>query len=428
MVTINLPYGQDKLPLNIPDGIEWELVKPKSLIPVQDVKKEISRALNEPIGAPSLRSMLKSHYKVAIVASDVTRDYLDDEVVPALVQECLASNVPRENIVIVVANGTHRPITPEEMVKKYGPWVAREIRIVNHRADAPETLVFFGRSKRGIPITLNKEVAYADFRIATGGIDLHRLAGYSGGVKSMSVGVAGVETIAATHNIEVWEHPSTRLGVIEGNIFREFLTEAAAAAGLDYIVNVVRNNEHQLIRAVAGHPVAAFVEGVRLARQMSEVEVKAKADIVITCPRYPADCDLHQATKAINGVFFGPEPVIIPGGTVLIPARCQDGIGHPGIYDMLTNAASPAAALAKAREKNFVSSGELVAYKIAYGMQTAEIVMTDCQIPEATLRSMHFGVAVTIQKGLEAALASKTNPRLLILPYGTTTLPILKSL
>jgi lactate racemase len=412
--------------VTVPDSAITEIAEPRRFEPVANGAAEINRALRHPVRAPELKDLLKPDYRVAIMASDVSRDYLDDLTIPILVKECLDAKVARENVTVVVANGTHRAISKDEMVKKYGQWVNDTVRVVNHRSNDPDNLVFLGRSKQGIPITCNKAVAAADFRIGTGGIDLHGLAGYSGGVKIMSVGVAGEETIAATHNIRMWEDPKVHLGAIEGNVFREFLTEVAEAIGLDYILNVVQTSEHELVRAFAGHYIEAFNQGVTLARRLFEVEIEEEADVVVSCPRYPSDCDIHQATKAMTGVFFGPEPVIKQGGILFIPAHCGDGIGHEGVREMLTSFPDVDKIIAHAREVNFVDSGQLVAYKVARGLRFADVAITNCAIEEETLKSMHFKVHKTLQEGLNKALAERPHARVLVLPYGSVTLPVLK--
>ena len=134
----------------------------------------------------------------------------------------------------------------------FGRDVYERIEFINHDAYDKEQLVYLGKSARGIPLVTNRFVAEADLRISTGVVETHLFAGYSGGVKSVAVGVAGEETIAATHNAEMLQHPSMRLGVVEGNIFREFLTEATRAVGLDFIVNVVQTGDKRLVQAVAG--------------------------------------------------------------------------------------------------------------------------------------------------------------------------------
>lgn len=424
---ITLPYGQEELEVTVPDSTRVEVAEPKHFIPVEDAKGEIYRALRNPIGTTVLNTILRTDSKIAIIASDITRDYLDDLVIPILVKECLEAGIAKENISVVVANGTHREITKDEMIKKYGQWVNDTVQVINHRANDPDNLVFLGKTKKGIPVSCNKTVALADFRIGTGGIDLHLLAGFSGGVKIMSVGVAGEETIAATHNIDIWEHPNSRLGVIEGNIFREFLTEAAEAIGLDFIFNVVQTSDHKLVRAFAGHHVQAFNQGVALARQIFEVEVENVADVVISCPRYPANCDIHQSTKAINAIFFGPEPIIKKDGVLFMPTRCQDGIGHNDIYKTLANSKYTKDVIDWAREKNYVNPGELISYKIARAMQISNIAITNCDIDQKILRQMHFLSYSNLQDGLDDVLSKNPNARLLVLPYGNITLPILSN-
>ena len=128
-----------------------------------------------------------------------------------------------------------------------------------------------GPSKTGIPLVFNQVVSQADYRISTGVIETHLFAGYSGGVKSIAVGVAGEETIGATHNYEMMQN--TRLGVIEGNTFRQFLTEATQAMGLHFVVNVVQTGKKEVVKVVAGDPVEAFHEGVKTARHLYEVEI-----------------------------------------------------------------------------------------------------------------------------------------------------------
>lgn len=154
-------------------------------------------------------------------------------------------------------------------------------------------------------------MAQADYRISTGVIETHLFAGYSGGVKSIAVGVAGEETIGATHNYKVMQ--STRLGVIEGNEFRSFLTEATQAIGLHFVVNVVQTGKKEVVKVVAGDPVEAFNEGVKTARHLYEVEIDQPGEIVVSGVSYPKSRDLYQASRAANVVALGPRPVVTRG-------------------------------------------------------------------------------------------------------------------
>ena len=142
------------------------------------------------------------------------------------------------------------------------------------------------------------------------------------------MGVAGEETIGATHNYEVMKN--TRLGVIEGNEFRRFLTEATQAIGLHFIVNVVQTGKKEVVKVVAGDPVAAFEDGVRTARQMYEVEIDGPGDIVVSGVGYPKSRDLYQATRAANGVVFDLTGCDKEGSSSSRPTG-EDGCGPPGL-------------------------------------------------------------------------------------------------
>jgi nickel-dependent lactate racemase len=267
----------------------------------------------------------------------------------------------------------------------------------------------------------------ADVRIATGVIEPHKLAGYSGGVKTMSVGIAGFATIAHTHAREMNEHPSTRLGVIEGNIFREFLNEVAMTAGLDFIVNVVQAPSGKLVSAVAGHPIAAFEKGVETARRQAVVEITRPADLVLAIPGYPKEQNLYQASRAMNTVIFGPAPVLNRGGDLIVPAVCDDGFGDDGIYDALSLVSSHKELLTNFRRDGFPPGGAPVAYKLAKIMEFGSIWFTDCKIPAEKLRRIHCETAPCAQDAIDQIGRRKQVKSVLILPHATTTIPVVRA-
>ena len=318
--------------LQIPDGIPVQWVESRKMAPVPDVRRAVEEALSRPIGTPRLRELVKPGQTVALVVTDITRKLPEEIILPLLLKELEAGGIRKKDITAVVATGTHRPNTPEELREKFGE-VVDEIAFINHDPWNSEGLIHLGISKGGIPLVFNRTVAQADIRISTGVIETHLFAGYSGGVKSIAVGVAGEETIGATHNYEMLQQ--TRLGIIEGNEFRRFLTEATQALGLHFIVNVVQTGKKEVVKVVAGDPVKAFHEGVKVARELYEVEIDQPGEIVVSGVSYPKSRDLYQATRAANVVVFGPRPVVVKGGAILIPAPCEDGCGHPGYCDIM---------------------------------------------------------------------------------------------
>ncbi len=417
-----IPCGKKTIELRIPDGVPVQWVESRKMAPVPDVKRAVEEALNRPIGTSRLRDLVKRGQTVALVVTDITRKLPEEIILPLLLRDLEAGGIKKKDITAVIATGTHRPNTPEELREKFGE-VVNEIAFVNHDPWNAKGLIRLGISKGGIPLVFDRKVAQADIRISTGVIETHLFAGYSGGVKSIAVGVAGEQTIGATHNYEMLQH--TRLGITEGNEFRSFLTEATDALGLHFIVNVVQTGKKEVVKVVAGDPVKAFHEGVKMARELYEVEIDQPGEIVVSGVSYPKSRDLYQASRAANVVVFGPRPVVVKGGTILIPAPCEDGCGHPGYCDIMKRAEDVDNIIAISREEGF-APGEQKALILAWILKQARIVMTDCALPEETLRELYLEKVGTLQKALEQEL--KRNPRatVILIPDGLLTLPIVR--
>jgi nickel-dependent lactate racemase len=423
MKTYLIPCGKKTINLKIPDDVPVGWVESRKMTSIPDVKRAVEEALNRPIGSPRLRDLVKPGQAVAIVVTDITRKLPEEIILPLLLEELVAGGIKKKDMTAVVATGTHRPNTPEELKEKFGN-VVDEITFINHDAWNREGLIDLGTTEGGIPLVFNRTVAQADIRISTGVIETHLFAGYSGGVKSIAVGVAGEETIGATHNYQMLQQ--TRLGTIEGNEFRRFLTEATQALGLHFIINVVQTGKKEVVKVVAGDPVEAFHEGVKVARNLYEVVIDHPGEIVVSGVSYPKSRDLYQATRAANVVVFGPKPVVVKGGTILIPAPCEDGCGHPGYCNIMKKAEGVDDVIAISREEGF-APGEQKALILAWILKQARIVMTDCSLPEETLGEIHLESAPTLQEAFNRELKKNPKARVVLIPDGLLTLPILKS-
>jgi nickel-dependent lactate racemase len=419
-----IPCGKKTVSLEVPDHVPVQWVESHKMKPVSNVTRAVEDALSRPTGTPRLRELVKPGQTVALVVTDITRQIPEEIILPLLLRELEAAGIKKQDVTAVVATGTHRYNTPEELQEKFGD-VVKEIPFINHDPYNPDALINLGTSSSGIPLVFNRRVAQADVRISTGVIETHLFAGYSGGVKSIAVGVAGEETIAATHNYQMLQQ--TRLGIVEGNEFRRFLTEATQAIGLHFIVNVVQTGKKDVVKVVAGDPVEAFNEGVETARHLYEVEIDQPGEIVVSGVGYPKSRDLYQATRAANIVVFGPKPVVTKGGTILIPAPCEDGCGHPGYCAIMRRSEDADDVIAISREEGF-AAGEQKALILAWILKQARIVMTDCTIPEETLRELHLEAIPTLQEALDRELERKPGARVVLIPDGLLTLPIIREI
>lgn len=419
----HIPCGRGReVTFSIPEDVSVQLVVPNPVQTIDDAAEAIRRAILAPIASERLRDKVRPGQKVAIAVTDITRKLPEDIILPVLLDELKAGGVRDEDVTVVVGTGTHRPNTEEELREMFGASVVGRVRVINHDAWDRAGLKELGRTPEGIPLVFNKAVAEADIRITTGVIEPHLFAGYSGGVKTITVGTAGVETIGATHNYDVMK--DTRLGVIEGNRFRRFLTEAGRALGVDFIVNVVQTGDKKLVGVFAGHPVEAFLEGVKVARCMYEVPVHEEVDIVISSANYPKSRDLYQATRAANPAVFGPRPFVKQGGAIIVVAPCEDGLGYHGFREWMLKAKGPEDVIRMAREEGF-EPGEQKALILSWILLRARIVMAECLIPAETLGEVYLDSAPTVQEAINRELARRPGAKVAVMPDGILTLPVL---
>lgn len=423
---LEVPFRKGFLRFEVPENNLLGVIGPKGYPSLEDIDFQVRQALRDPIASRPLRELAKGRRRVAIVATDITRYACEEVILPILLEELNGAGVRDEDVTIVVATGTHRPNSLEECADMYGEEVVKRVRVVNHSPYDASNLVYLGSTaSSGIPVDVNRIVVEADLRIATGVIEPHLFAGYSGGVKSVAVGVAGIRTISATHNINVLDHPKTRLGVIEDNVFRRFLDEVTDLLGVDFIVNVVLDDK-RLLKVVAGDPKEAFRRGVDFARGVYEVEVREPSDIVIAVPRYPKDRDLYQATRAVNNIIFSPKPLVKRGGIIIIPAPCDDGIGHEGYYSWMRGVKTPEEALRKAYREGF-EPGDHKAFVLAKALNWAKIVMVGTQVPEGVLKELFLESRSTIEDALEYAFSELgRDAKVWVIPNALVTIPVLR--
>jgi len=164
---------------------------------------------------------------------------------------------------------------------------------------------------------------------------------------------------------------------------------------------------------------------VNVARNLYEVEIDQPGEIVVSGVSYPKSRDLYQATRAANVVVFGPKPVVRKGGVILIPAPCEDGCGHPGYCDIMKRAQDADDIIAISREEGF-APGEQKALILAWILKQARIVMTDCLLPVETLKELYLESAPTLQEALNQELKKSPKARVVLIPDGLLTLPIVK--
>jgi nickel-dependent lactate racemase len=325
--TLRIPFSKSFLEFNLPSAMQADVAVSRPVEPVEDMVAAIREALTHPIGVPPLAELAGPGKRVCIVFTDITRASPDHLLVPALLFELEKAGVRDEDITLLCGIGMHRPSTHEEKITKLGAEAVARYRVIDNEPQNPAALVDLGFTHGGVPVLLHRAAVETDLLVATGIVEPHQYAGYSGGRKTVAVGAAGEALIAHTHGPAFVDHPGTRLGRVEGNPFHEAVNEVAHRANLRFILNVVLDDDKRLLRVAAGDPELAFRELVSFARSVYEVPILHQYDIAIGGVGFPKDCNLYQASRAPSYLFFAPISVVRPGGFFIIPARCEEGAG-----------------------------------------------------------------------------------------------------
>ncbi len=295
----------------------------------EDTEGMVLKALYSPTGSSALSEIARGSRRVAVISDDATRPTPVSSIIPHVLAELRAAGVPEEGISIVMANGSHRKMTKEEIEAKLGLETAAGYRIDNHDYKADD-LVDLGSTPSGVPVLMNRTVAEADFAVGIGSIVPHRYCGWSGGAKIIQPGVCGEKTTVATH-LMITKDPGVRVGNVE-NVVRHEMEEVARKAHLGFIVNVVLDSEGKAVGAVAGDPVKAHRKGVEMAEGIVAARIPRRADLVI-CGSHPADMNFWQAGKA----FYTADLAVEDGGTILLATPAYEGIGeHPEFGRLLS--------------------------------------------------------------------------------------------
>jgi nickel-dependent lactate racemase len=422
-----LPYGKKTLRFSLLPEMRGYVAVSNPVRPLADAPAAIADALQQPLGTRPLREITNAGSRVCIVFTDATRACPDHLLVPALLSELTAGGVRDENITLLCGIGMHRPSTSAEKVAKLGSDVVSRYRVIDSEPQNPSALVDLGKTANGVPVSIHRSAVEADMLIATGIVEPHQYAGYSGGFKTLAVGAAGEDLITYTHGPAFLDREGTRLGRIDGNPFQEAVTEAARRAGLQFILNVVLDDDKHILRVAAGQPDAAFRELVAFARSVYEVAIPRQFDIAIGGAGFPKDSNLYQASRAASYMFFAPTCIVRPGGYFIIPAPCAEGagsgIGEQRFLSAMRDAPDIRSILEDAR-RNGYPAGQQRAFVMAKVLEKSRVVIVGSECPDI-VAACKMIPAADMNEALRIAGGDLGRScDVLIVPHALLTLPV----
>jgi len=420
-VSVTLPYGKETVHVNIPFRNLIGVYSPKDVSPVSDVRAEVMRSLSSPIGCNPLGELLKGAGSVVIVADDNTRLTPTDKIIPVLLDEMNATGVTDSQITIIIALGTHRFMTPEEILRKFGREVVNRVVIKNHDYKNRSELVDLGTTPNGTHVTINRETFAADFKIGVGSIVPHHIPGFSGGAKIVQPGICGEETTAETHLLSVRALRSY-LGVTD-NPVRTELNSIARSVGLNTILNTVLNRNGEVVQAFFGDVTAAFNQGVALSKTVYSVEIPEEADIVLSSS-YPCDLEFWQAHKTL----YPSDLAVKAGGIIIIATPCHEGVAvtHKDILEVTHKDACGIREMVSCKQlHDEVAAALAIAWAQVKERESVYIVSSGICSDDAN--KLGFRYFSTVQDALDSALREKgKNARITVLTHAPDMLPVIR--
>ncbi|MFN2234587.1 MAG: nickel-dependent lactate racemase [Anaerolineales bacterium] len=415
---IRIPYGNSYITAHIPDHIAVDIIDLPQIPAAPHPTAVVRNALADLLGE-FFWSDFKEAQSVAIAINDKTRPVPHQILLPPLLDQLDALGIPEEVVHFYIAVGTHPPMFPEEFSAILPVDILARYKVVSHDSENQLGLTLLGNTSRGTPVWINRGFYQSDLKIVVGNIEPHQFVGFSGGVKTAAVGLAGLETINCNHTL--MSHPDSQLGNYETNLARQDIEEIGQMISVDLALNAILNDHKEIVHALAGDPLAVMAAGIPISRQVSQVPVQRTYGLVISSPGgHPKDINVYQSQKALASAVR----ITRPGGTVILTAACPDGSGSSHYQDWIIGKESYAEVLETYQAEGF-RIGPHKAFQFA--RDTAQTRLMFYSDMEAELaQSLLLNPVPNFQAALNTALEElQPGDRVAVLPHATSTIPYL---
>ena len=422
---VELLYGRDVMTCDVPENARVHLIE-KPVFPDADApEQQISTALSAPIGCAPLATLAEGRSSACILICDITRPVPNGLFLRPMIEQMMASGIARENISVLVATGLHRPNEGEELAELVGDaWVLENVRVENHFAMNDADHVDLGvTAGRGVPVKLDKRFVNADLRIATGLVEPHFMAGYSGGRKVVAPGVAHHETIRTFHSARFMEDPAARECNLAANPLHEEQLEIIRMLGEVYALNTVIDDKRRLVYASFGEVIESHLAAVEFVRRFTEIPVGRRFKTVVTSAAgYPLDQTYYQTVKGM----VTPLDILEPGGTLIVASECAEGIGsdHFRASQEKLVRLGPDAFLETLLAKSFADVDEWQTEMQLKPMRVGNIQLFTDGLDAADFDVTGVDRVTDLNEAISASIAKSGDPDIAVIPEGPYVVPL----
>jgi nickel-dependent lactate racemase len=412
---IDIPYGKEKIKVNIPEP--YEILIPNK-VSAKDEDKLIEEALENPIGFESYDEFANDTNKLLVIINDATRPTPTAKILKYLLP--VLSSHP--DVKFLIATGVHRAPTEEEYRFIFGDtYEVFRRKVYAHDARKNEDMTYLGKSKNGTEMYINKLVPEYKNILVIGSVEPHYFAGYTGGRKSFLPGVASYKTIEMNHKLALSDEACSL--ALKGNPVNEDMVDAMnVLKDLNvFSIQTVLTGDHNLYAVTAGDLHKSFDAAIEHSKKIFCVPLKEKGNIVLSVAPYPMDIDLYQSQKALDNGKLALED----GGVLILVSKCRDGIGEDTFLELLCKADSPKRILDILDEE--YKLGYHKAAKMAQiGIRAEMWAVTDLddQIIKKAQLKPYKDIRTAIDDAIKFVKAKGKQPKTIIMPSGSLTVPL----
>ncbi len=419
MKQYSLLYGDSTINLWIPDAFFSEEITPNVIRSNASPIEIVQKAIASPLGKIDTKGFqLDKRLTAAIAVNDKTRPVPHEFLLPPLLNYLQISlGIKKSDIFFFIASGTHAPMSAEEYYFTLPDWIIKEYQIFVHDCDKQDDLISIGKTSRNTPIRINKQFMNADLKIVVGVIEPHHFAGFSGGVKTASIGLTSRETIRANHS-HLLDERSTIASYFD-NPLRQDIEEIGQVIGVDFALNAVLNSDHEIVQVFFGEPKEVMLQGMELSKKICQTKLQSPYDLVIaSCGGYPKDINLYQAQKAITHACG----LLKNAGRLILVAECREGIGSPGWSRFMNEVISVDDIPLKFQAEGF-NVGPHKAFLLFRQLKKIEIILVS-RIDPDEVRKYFIHPAESIEIAWEYVRPTlNADSRIAIMPYAINTIP-----
>lgn len=415
---VDVLYGRGRLAVEFPSHAALTVIRKRVLPKLPDPAATVTGVL---AGLPAIAAGRRS---ACILICDITRPVPNHLFLRPMIERMAAAGIPLARITVLVATGLHRPNEGAELAELVGdPWVLANVRVENHFARDRAAHVDLGVTASGTPVGLDRRFVEADLRVATGLVEPHFMAGYSGGRKVIAPGVAFEDTIRTFHSARFMEHPLAIQCNLAGNPLHEEQLEIVRGLGEVWALNTVIDEARDLVHVTFGEVIASHMDAVRFVENWAAIPVGRRFSTVVTSAAgYPLDKTYYQTVKGM----VTPIDILAPGGTLIIASECSEGIGSAEFRDSQARMVEigPDAFLRGLQAKRLADVDEWQTEMQLKPMRIGRIQLFTGGLDAEDRRITGVERAASIEQAVQDSMARAGDDAVAVIPEGPYVVPL----